>query len=270
MKENHRFRGLSSSLPELVDQRELLALVCLRQITIRYRRSLLGPIWIVLTPMLTALVMFLVFRSLFKPDDIGKWPFLAYIFSGITVFSSFSQASLETGSCLRSNAGILTRTGTAPEIFVIAPAVSSFVSILVSSLLLMLILAFYGQHSFGNLLTLLPTSLALVMLSLGVGALISHFSIQYEDATSVAMVAFSIFSYTIPSFYPVSIIPEIWRPLYLANPLVPILDMYRTSFGFPAAVDWPYKIYAMVFSLIVSLAALHSFRRRWPKMVSWL
>lgn len=265
-----RFRGLQSSVPELVRQRELLGLAARRQVGARYRRSVLGLAWVVLTPVLTALVMFTVFRTLFEPGDVGGWPFLAYVFSGVAVFACFSQTSLEIAPSLRANGGILTRTTAAPEVFVLSTVASGLFGIVISSLILTVILTATGHAPGLGLLALPAVLLVLGLLATGVGALLSHLSIQYEDVGSLATVLMSILAYLTPSFYPITVIPDSWRRYYELNPLVGLLDLYRASFGFPATVGWFDRCWAIGLSVALGVGALHSFRRRWPRVVAEL
>jgi ABC-type polysaccharide/polyol phosphate export permease len=257
-------------VPELRTQRDLLRLACKRQILVKYRRSVLGLAWVLLTPMLMALVMFAVFKTIFGPQAIKGWPFLAYVHSGITVFSFFSQSSLDVAPSLRSSAGILTRTSAAPEVFVLSAVASGLVTFGASTAILVTILLVAGKGLSIAVLLIVPSAIALGFLSLGVGAFISHFAIQYEDVNALTNVGMTILGYLVPSFYPVTIIPKSWRGLYEVNPLVPLLDMYRSAFGYPASIDWWHKSAAITFSVVLGLVSLHSFRRRWPRVVTEL
>jgi lipopolysaccharide transport system permease protein len=270
MTTTDRFRGLGSSLPELRAQRELLGVACRRHLTNKYRRSAIGVGWVLLTPLLTALVMFAVFNTLFSLQDTGGWPFLAYVYSGIGMFGCFQQTALDIAPTLRSNAGILTRTGAAPEIFVLSSVVTGLVGLCASTLIVTAILVAYGAAP-GISLVLLPVALlAIGSLSLGVGAFLAHVSIQYEDVSSISAVGLTVLGYLTPTFYPVSIIPHDWRGVYQVNPLVSLLDIHREALGATPTVDWPVRAYAITLSIVVGVGALHSFRRRWPRVVTEL
>jgi ABC-type polysaccharide/polyol phosphate export permease len=267
---DNRFLGLQSSIPEMYRQRDLMVLAFQRHIGNKHRRSILGVLWIMLTPLLMALLLFAVFGTLFAPSDIGSWPFLAYIYSGIIVFQFFSQTSMESPSCLKINSGMLTHTSAAPEVFLVSVVASNMLVLALSTTILILILIVTGSGSFSNIWLVLPTVLALAMLNLGVGSILARYAVRYEDVTALFTVAISALAYVTPTFYPISIIPAEWRSLYELNPLVPLLDMYRSSLGFQAQVGFESRVIAVVVSFSIGVVGLHWFRRGWFRVVTEL
>lgn len=270
MRRGDRFDGLKNVVPEVLAQRELLGLAAARHTANRHRRSALGLAWVLLNPLLTACVMFAVFRTLFRAGDVGQWPFLAYVYAGVVTWQCFAQTVLEIGPSLRANAGILTRTPAAPEVFVLSAVASGLVGYLAGGAILLAILVIAGAIPPATVLLVPFVMLSVGLLALGVGAILAQFSIVYEDVGSLTTVALSLLSYLTPTFYPVSIIPDRWRWLYDLNPMVALLDLYRSAFGYPSSVGIGPKVYALLLGPCLAALGLHTFRRRWPRVVTEL
>lgn len=188
--------------------RGLLRLLVVRDLTVRYKRSLLGVWWTLLNPMLTAGVMYIVFSNVFRFEIPGGLPFVVYLLSGILLVTFFAQGVNAVGVSLVSSASVISKIYVPPEVFALSAACAAAVNFSVSLLPLAAALLLTGVGiSSGALLLFVPV-LAMLCLVTGVGLLVATAAIRFPDTLDLAAVGVLLLSYLTPTFYPISIVPD--------------------------------------------------------------
>jgi ABC-type polysaccharide/polyol phosphate export permease len=243
--------------------RGLLRLLISRDLTLRYKRSLLGVWWTLLNPLLTTAVMYVVFSNVFRFKIPGGVPFVVYLLSGVLIVTFFSQGVNNVGVSLVGSAGILTKVYVPPEVFAVSAAVAAAVNFGISLLPLLLVQLITGTGIPWTVLLVPIPVLALLCLVTGVGLLVATSAIRFPDTLDLVGILVVLLGYLTPSFYPLSIVPEGFRVAVQANPLYSYLVVFRDLvYGGTASPLWNW---AVMFGTALGFLALgtYVFSRQW-------
>jgi len=216
----------AGGLPELWRSRELLAHLVLRNLRVKYQRSVLGFVWTLLNPLLTITVLVLVFRFVVKIQVPHFWAFLV---SGYFVWS-FSLQSLTAATYVLPEHAHLSRSMAFPgEVLVFAAALSRMAEFLAEMVLVVLLLAAFHHHRLpASFLWLPPLLLLALALAVGLALPISTLAVFFHDVQHALPIALMTLFYVSPVFYPARMVPQAIRPLYFANPFAGLLTLFQT------------------------------------------
>lgn len=196
-----------------------------RDFKTKYRRSVLGVCWSFLNPLLTMMVQYVVFSTLFK-SGIPNFPL--YLLSGIVCFNFFSEATTMSLGSIVNNASLITKVYMPKYIYPLTRVISSTINLLLAFIPLAVVMLI-TRAPISWALLLLPVGIFfLFCLSLGVGMLLSTAMVFFRDTVFLWSVVSMIWMYLTPIFYPESIIAEQFLPLYRLNPLYQIITFIRT------------------------------------------
>lgn len=260
-------RPIFDETRSLWSHRSLIRLLVGRDLTVRYKRSVLGVWWTLLNPLLTAAVMWLVFSQIFRrsSEDV---PFIVYMLSGILLIATFfAQGVLAAGSSLMSSAGILSKLRVPGEVFAFTAAIAAMVNFAIGMVPLLLIMVLTGTPiPWTVVLTPIP-AFAMLGLVTGVGMLIASAAVHFYDVLDFVRVILQLAIWLVPTFYPMDIIPEQFQIIVKLNPLYSYLQVFR---GFvyrgEFAPSWNF-IYMFGSAVIFLAAGVWIFSKSWRAMV---
>lgn len=196
-----------------------------RDFKTKYKRSILGMFWSFLNPLLTMLVQYVVFSTLFK-SDIPNYP--VYLLTGIVCFTYFSETISQCMMSIVGNAALITKVYVPKYIYPLSKSLSSGINLLLSMIPLLLVMLLTGLWPKPAFL-LLPFGLVcLFVLSLGMGMLLATSMVFFRDTQFLWGVVSMLWMYATPIFYPESIIPQKLMLLYKMNPLYHIIRFCRS------------------------------------------
>ena len=196
-----------------------------RDFKTKYRRSVLGVCWSFLNPLLTMMVQYVVFSTLFK-SGIPNFPL--YLLSGIVCFNFFSEATTMALGSIVNNAGLITKVYMPKYIYPLTRVISSTINLLLS-LIPLAVVMLITRAPISWALLLLPLGIFfLFCLSLGIGMILSTAMVFFRDTVFLWGVVSMIWMYLTPIFYPESIIAEQFLPFYRLNPQYQIITFIRT------------------------------------------
>jgi ABC-type polysaccharide/polyol phosphate export permease len=249
----HEFRGL-------------LKLLVVRDITVRYKRSVLGLWWTLLNPLLTSAIMYLVFSQIFRFAVPGGVPFVVYLLSGVLLINFFALALNAVGVSLVSSAGIITKVYVPGEVFAVAAALAAGVNFLLSLVPLLVVLLITGVGIPWTIVLVPIPALAMLALVTGLGLLVATAAIRFHDTLDLVAVLVVLLGYLTPTFYPLAIVPERFQWVIEANPLYSYLTIFRELvYGAPAAPWWCWLVMLSTSLVALSLGAW-TFSRRWRSL----
>lgn len=204
--------------------RYLMKQLVARDFKTKYKRSVLGVLWSFLNPLLTMLVQYIVFSTLFK-SDIANFP--VYLLTGIVCFSFFSEATSMSLTSIVGNASLITKVYVPKYIYPLTRVMSSTINFALSLVPLLMVLLITRTPIRPSLL-LLPVGVGcLFALSLGIGMLLAAMMVFFRDTQFLWGVVSMLWMYATPIFYPESIIPSHFMTLYKMNPLYHIIRFIR-------------------------------------------
>jgi len=204
--------------------RYLLALMIKRDFVTRYRRSVLGVLWSLLNPLLTMLVLTLVFSFIFR-WDIPNFP--VYLISGQVIFNFFSESTTTAMGSIVGNAGIIKKVYVPKYIFPVSRVLSSLINLAFSFIAFLIVFIITGE-SFRWTILLIPIPILYVFVfSLGVGMMLSAVSVFFRDIGYLYSVLTTLLMFLTPIFYPVSMLSERMFHFVHFNPIFHFVNYFR-------------------------------------------
>ena len=261
-------RPLVSELQNIWNNRSLIRLIVGRDLTVRYKRSILGVWWTFLNPLLTTGVMWIVFGQFFRFEiDGGATPYIVYLLSGILLITYFAQATLAAGSAIVNSAGILTKVYVPPEVFSFSAAAAAAANFMISLIILLVVQVVTGVGIPWTVILVPIPVVAMLALTAGLGLLIASAAVRFFDVIDFTGVLIQAISYLTPTFYPLSIVPESWLWLIRLNPLYSYLTVFR-AWVYQGTMPAAWSLTYMMVTAIVALAlGVWVFSRSWKSLV---
>jgi lipopolysaccharide transport system permease protein len=242
-------------LPALWRARDLIMLFVRRDFVSVYKQTILGPLWYLIQPLMTTVVFTVIFGNFAKLPTDGLPQFLFYM-SGTIVWSYFSSCLIKTSDTFISNSGLFGK--------VYFPRLAVPVSILISNLIafaiqfafflfFMAYFALSGSVFHPNVWMLLTPVLVFIMagLGLGMGIIISSLTTKYRDLRFLVQFGVQLLMYATPVIFPISAIPQRFQWIILANPMTPIVEIFRYAFLGAGTVNLLSLAYSFGFMLVV-------------------
>jgi len=249
---------------------QLLRLLIQQELTLRYKRSVLGIGWTLLNPMLTSFVLWIVFSFFFASKLEAGQQFAPYLMAGILLNTFFNQGLLQAANSIAANGNILTKVSVPPKIFAFAASLAAFINFLIGLIPLTIVVYISGQSLSFALPIILLVGFFLVLFVAGAGLALSVIFIRFDDAKNIINVLLLILLYLTPVFYPISILNENMQRIVTLNPLTSFLDAFRWSFSNNATATAQDFIYLSVTSIAFFALGNFIFKKYWPRTVSML
>lgn len=225
----------------------LLYQVTLREIKARYKQSIIGYVWIIFNPLVQLLVYSFVFSVIFK-FPTGGIPYPIFLFVGLLPWI-YLQTSLSTSALvLIDNANLLKKVKFPREILPYSVILAKSIDLLFSLLLLLGFMAFYKIALYPTIVFIIPLLFIQVILMIGLSLFLSAANLFYRDIQYLTNLALLIWLYMTPVVYPLSLVPKGYVQLYKLNPMVGIIEGYRSAF-----LNLPFDLGAIAWSGITSL-----------------
>ena len=222
--------GLAAlNLLEVWAYRDVLWMLTLRDIKLRYRQTALGVVWVILQPLLAGLLFALIFGRFAKLPSEGQ-PYLLFVFAGIMGWNLFNGIIQRSGNSLVAESKLITKVYFPRLIIPVAGALSALVDFAVTLVLMAILLAIHGTWS-GAWLALLPVVLAVnLALAVGLGLWISALNVRYRDFMYALPFLLQVWMYASPVVYGLSLVPERWQGWFILNPMCGVLEGFRQTF----------------------------------------
>ena len=209
--------------------RELFYVLAWRDISVRYKQTIIGLAWALIRPLLTMAVFTVVFGKIAKLPSEGAAPYALMVFAGLLPWQFFSTALSESSSSLVGNANLISKVYFPRLIIPTAAVVVSFVDFLISFTILVGLMLRYRFLPGWPILTL-PLFVAMAFLaSLGPGLLITALNVKYRDFRYIIPFVVQFGLYVSPVGFSTSLVPAAWRLPYSLNPMVGVIDGFRWS-----------------------------------------
>jgi len=240
--------------------RQLIA----RDFKTKYKRSVLGVLWSFLNPLLTMLVQYMVFSTIFKSDIPN---FALYLLTGIVCFNFFNEACTMSLQSIVGNASLITKVYVPKYIYPVSRVFSSTINLLLSMIPLLAVMLLTGTPVRPAIL-LLPFGLfCLVALCIGMGFALSTLMVFFRDTQFLWGVVSMLWMYATPIFYPESIIPAVLMPLYKCNPLYHIIRFLRIVLIDGISPEPKAYLFCLIVSLVPLVIGAVIFKKNQDKFV---
>jgi ABC-2 type transport system permease protein len=197
-----------------------------RDFKTKYRRSVLGVFWSFLNPLLTMMVQYVVFSTLFR-SSIPHYP--VYLLSGIVLYNFFSEVTSVGMTSITSNASLITKVYVPKYIYPLTRMLSSTINVALSLIPLFIVAIATGVFPALSWLLMVFNLLCMMSFSLGISYILSTLMVYFRDTQFLWSVVSMIWMYCTPIFYPESIIPSQFKLIYHMNPLYQLISFARTA-----------------------------------------
>jgi ABC-type polysaccharide/polyol phosphate export permease len=257
-----------SQIKAVYKSRSLLKILIARDLTVRYKRSVIGIWWSLLNPIVTTIVLFYVFNTVFRARMPDGTSFLPYLLSGVLIITFFSQGLTAAADSIAAGAGILTKVYVRPEIFAVSATISSAINFCIGLIPLTAVLLISGKYPGLKSPLVLVVIFCMIMLTTGLGLLVAIAYINFDDSRSLIQIVLLMLTYMTPVFYPISVLGPNTLEVIKLNPLTSVLIVFRNVFGGNGGTGinmWLYMIGTSTFALLLGLFV---FNRMWPKVVA--
>lgn len=209
--------------------RELLWVLVLRDIKVRYKQTVLGVLWVIIRPLASMALFTLVFGMLARIPSDGS-PYAVFVFAALVPWTFFAGAVGASGNSLVGSAGLIGKIYFPRLIIPVAAVGSGLVDLAVSAAFLLVLMPIFGVAWSARLLAAPLLVAAVLVMALGVGTLFSALTVAYRDFGSVLGFVLQIWMYATPVIYPSSLVPADWRWVLHANPMAALIEGFRSAF----------------------------------------
>jgi lipopolysaccharide transport system permease protein len=239
--------------------RELLYFLTLRDIKVRYKQTVLGASWVVIQPLLTTLIFTIFLGKLARvpSDDI---PYALFAYAALLPWTFFAGAIGSSGNSLVGSAHLITKVYF-PRMIIPGAAIAARLMDFAIAFVIFVPLMFYYRVALTRNILMLPLFVVLViLLTMGVGLWASALNVRYRDIGVALPVLTQLWMFTSPVVYPASLVPGKWQFLYRLNPMVGIIEGFRSSL-FGRRFNWPAVAISTVITLFLLVYSAYTFSR---------
>jgi lipopolysaccharide transport system permease protein len=238
------------NLRDLWAYRELLYFLTWRDIKVRYKQTALGLAWIVLQPLLLMLVFTVFFGQLVGVPSDGI-PYSIFTYTALLPWQLFSRALNEASVSLVANERIITKIYFPRVLVPLSAVLSNLLDFAIGLAALVGLMLLYDIHPGVPILALPILVLLTVMAALGVSLWMAALNVIYRDVRYLLPFLTQIWMFATPIIYPLSVVPESWRPIYSLNPMVGVVEGFRWSlFGNASSLESMLGVSAVIVTTV--------------------
>ena len=241
--------------------RELIYFLVWRDIIIRYKQTVVGIAWAVLRPLITTLVMVIVFGKL-AGLGIDGLPYSLVVLTGLLGWQLFAGALIGASSSVVGNSNLITKIYFPRLIIPISSMLHSLVDYFVSCLVLALMMIWFHFNPGWRALALPGLTCLTLLTATGLGLWFAALNVRYRDVTNIVGILIQIGIYISPVAFSSTIVPERWRLVYSLNPMAGIIDGYRWALlGQDAVIYWPGFVVSLGMMAFLLVSGVWYFRK---------
>jgi lipopolysaccharide transport system permease protein len=207
--------------------RELFRVLAWRDLSVRYKQTVIGVVWALIRPFLSMLVFTVIFGRIAKLPTDGNAPYALMVFAGILPWTLFATGLSEASNSLINNTSLISKVYFPRLIVPIATIVVAFVDFLISFSILLVLMGWYRFFPDWRIIFLPAFVLLAFFASVGPALWITALNVKYRDFRYVIPFIVQFGLYVSPVGFSSSVVPEQWRLLYSLNPMVGVIDGFR-------------------------------------------
>lgn len=248
-------------LRELWAYRGLFLFLVWRDVKVRYAQTVLGAGWAILQPVMTMLVFTVVFGVLVRVPSDGL-PYAVFALAALVPWTYFSTALTGASNSLVASTNLLTKVYFPRLVIPLAPVLAGLVDFAIAFVVLIAVtLAFGIVPSPLALLAIPGLTLIMMLTAAGMGCWLAALNIQYRDIRHAVPFLVQVWMYASPIVYPLSLVPERYRALYALNPMVGVIEGFRSVLLGTGVVEWPAIMVSLVAGSLLLVSGVYYFRR---------
>ena len=252
---------------ELYNYRELLWNLVSRDIKKRYKRSVLGFLWVMLDPLLIMLIFYIVFSGFFKSTIQN---YATYVISGLIMWQLFSQGTQVSALAFMTNRNLINKVHLPISIFPLSVVISSLAHFIFSLVPLFAIIFFSGTTLSYDLIFLPFVVILIFIFSLGISLTISTLAVFFHDIIYIYDVLLLAWMYLSAIFYPISIVPEKYSYFVFFNPVYHYISLFRAFLYDTSIPKTEHVLLGSLFAFLSLAVGLLIYRKFRHKIIFYL
>ena len=251
--------------PELIKSRNLIYMLVKRDFKTMYKQTVLGPLWLILRPLMSAGIFTLVFSYIAKLST-NNVPDILFYMSGSILWTMFSGILLSCSSVFLSNYHIFSKVYFQRLAVPFSTALSRIFVFFIRLLALLGICGVYileGAEIVPNLWVLLtPVLLAqTALLAIGIGIICASVTVRYRDLSILVSFGVSLLMYLTPIVYPISQVPESFKGILMLNPMTPVVESLRYGLFSTGELPFFYLLLSLVVTVVIFMLGAFVFNK---------
>jgi lipopolysaccharide transport system permease protein len=212
----------------------------LRDLTVRYKQTVIGVLWAIIRPLLTMVVFTIVFGKLAKLPSDGQAPYALMVYAAMLPWQFFASALQESSSSLVVNSMLISKVYFPRLIIPTSSIITSLVDFFLSFVILLGLMVYFQFTPTWNMVYLPIFLLIAIFTAIGIGLYITSLNVKFRDFRYIIPFIIQFGLYVSPVGFSSSIIPEKFRLLYSLNPMVGVIDGFRWAIlGGESQIYWP-------------------------------
>ncbi|MGI8839088.1 MAG: ABC transporter permease [Pyrinomonadaceae bacterium] len=247
-------RAVWRPLFQLPGRFELIMSLARRDLVARYKGSVLGVVWALLTPIVMIAIFTFLFAEVFGARFGARgssWDYALYLFCGLLPWTMFQETVQRAATTIVEHANLVKRVVFPLETLPVAQAFSALGNQLFGTAALLLATIMIQRQLHATVLWLPVLVVPQLVATLGAAWLVASLGVFLRDMAQGITLVLMAWMYLTPIIYPESIVPVRYRPFINANPFTPLVRSYRRIFLEGAAPDWPGLAYFTAFALVL-------------------
>lgn len=221
---DRRRHSFFDEIYSLIKYRQLVVQLVSRNIKTRYKRSVLGVAWTMISPLMMMTILTIVFSSIFKTSVEH---YAVFLLTAFTLWGYFSQTSAGIMTELTWGGSLLSKIYVPPSVFAVSALGTGLVNLVLSLVPLLIIMLVTGVPLTWSLLYVPVSLLFTTMFALGLGLMLSRLAIFFGDVVEMYQIIIMVWFYASPIIYPIESIPEGRRFIFQLNPMYYLIETFR-------------------------------------------
>ncbi|OGF21715.1 phosphate ABC transporter permease [Candidatus Falkowbacteria bacterium RBG_13_39_14] len=252
--------SILSEIKEIFRFKDLFYFLSWRDIKVRYKQTSIGITWAIFQPFMTMVIFSIFFGNFAKmPSDGVPYPIFVYI--GLLIWEFFSSALNNASGSMINNQSIVTKVYFPRLILPISSIITNFVDFLISSVVLVGLMIYYGYTPKLAGLTILPILLLITfMAAIGIGLFLSAINVKYRDVRYILPFFIQILMFLTPVIYPASIAGKYSKILAL-NPMTGVINAARAAILGTTPINWILLLISAIASFFFLIIGIIFFKR---------
>jgi lipopolysaccharide transport system permease protein len=235
----------------IVEYRELIRILTVSDLKVKYQSSVLGFAWSLLNPLLMMLVLYLVFSNVFKANQDY---FALYLLIGIVSWRFLANGTSSSMMAIVGKSSLVTKIYIPRQVLVLSTVLSSFISSLLEFLVLFVLIVIFGVKLSPNILLFPFIYVIYFVLVYGMSLALAALYVYYRDLNQIWEVLLQLGFFLAPVVYPLTTVPAEYLNIYMLNPVTNIMQIYRDILLYAQTPSLASIVFAMI-SATISLAA---------------
>ena len=245
---------------EILEYKDLLYFLILKDIKARYAQSVIGVGWAIFHPLFFMLVFTVIFGKLAKIDSEGV-PYQIFSFTALVPWTFFSNAMSDSSNSLSANLALITNIYIPRIMIPLSATIGKFIDFFISFLILIGLLVFYQYLPDQKILLIFMYIFLMFMSAFAFGLILGTMAIQYRDIKYALPFGIQLFMYASPVAYSTNMLPEKYHVIYALNPMVTVIEGFRNIFLNTGNISFEMKVVCFLTSFLLMLIGVVYFSK---------